>query len=149
MSRASHPVSCERVRGQVSLELDGELSQLERAMLAAHVVRCADCRAYRAEVHAFTRELRTAPLEAAPAISVRRYRRTMATRLQAAVAAAMALAVVGVGSQAVQSRHDAVSISTLRVSQFESQREIEREQQLIQGNDAGSGNHTSGEATVR
>jgi hypothetical protein len=149
MSGTSHPVSCERVRGQVSLELDCELSQLERAMLAAHAVRCADCRAYRTEVRAFTRELRTAPLEAAPAISVRRYGRTVASRIQAGVAAAMALAVVGVGSQAVQSRHDGASFSTLRVSHFESQQEIEREQQLIQGSDAGSGNRTSGEATVR
>ena len=132
----------------MSLELDGELSQLERAMLAAHVARCAGCRAYRADVRSFTRELRAAPLETLPAITVRRYRRTVAMRIQAGAAAAMALAVVGVGSQAVQSRQDAATFSKLRVSHFESQQELAREQQLIQGH-GGGGNHTSGEATVR
>ena len=41
---AVYPLSvCARVREQVSLELDGELSQLEQRMLAAHLERCAAC----------------------------------------------------------------------------------------------------------
>ena len=145
----THPVACERVRVQVSLELDGELSQLERAMLAAHVARCADCRAYRSEVHAFTRALRAAVLETAPAVTVRRYRRsTAATRFQAGVAAAMAFAVVGVATQVVQSRPDGSSISSFRVIHFQTQSELEREQALLERN-TDTRSRGSGDATVR
>jgi len=149
MIPSTHPVACERVRVQVSLELDGELSQLERAMVAAHVLRCADCRAYRSDVHAFTRALRAAALEIAPAVTVRRYRRSAAAmRFQAGVAAAMAFAVVGVATQVVQSRPDGSPISSFRVSHFQTQSELEREQALIDPNIApGSGG--PGEATVR
>ena len=48
MRAALSPLVCERVRGQVSLMLDGELSQLEQRMVAAHLERCADCRDLRA-----------------------------------------------------------------------------------------------------
>ena len=57
------PLVCDRVRAQISLELDGELSQLERAMLTSHLARCTDCRVFEAEVTAFTHALRAAPLE--------------------------------------------------------------------------------------
>ena len=146
MSPLSHPVACERVRVQVSLELDGELSQLERAMLDAHVLRCADCRSYRDDVRAFARALRTAPLEPVPALSVRRFRRT-AVRFQAAVAAAMAFAAVGVGAQAVRGHQEAGSFSTFRVSNFQTQTDLEREQELIEGT-TGAGTR-SGRVTVR
>jgi predicted anti-sigma-YlaC factor YlaD len=149
MVPTTHPVVCERVRVQVSLELDGELSQLERAMLAAHVLRCSDCRAYRSDVHAFTRALRAAALETAPAVTVRRYRRsTAATRFQAGVAAAMAFAVVGVATQVVQGRPDGSSVSSIRVIHFQTQSELEREQALIEPNTA-PGSDGPGEATVR
>ena len=55
MLRTGHSAACDRVRAQISLELDSELSQLERAMVAAHVVRCAGCRAFRTGVTAVTR----------------------------------------------------------------------------------------------
>jgi anti-sigma factor RsiW len=55
---------CDRVRGQISLELDGELSQLERAMVASHLRRCPSCAAFRVNAMSFTHALRTAPLEA-------------------------------------------------------------------------------------
>ena len=149
MVPTTHPVACERVRSQVSLEVDGELSQLERAMVAAHVLRCADCRGYRADVHAFTRALRAAALEAAPAVTVRRYRRsTAATRFHAGVAAAMAFAVIGVATQIVQSRPDGSSISSFQVIHFQTQNELEREQALIERNTA-PGSRGSGDATVR
>lgn len=92
---------CDRVRAQVSLRLDGELSQLESRMLEAHLARCAECRAYEARVAAVTNELRAAPLEPLPRpIAVRRPRRlAVAARLQAGIAAALALAVVGLATQ--------------------------------------------------
>lgn len=149
MFPTTHPVACERVRSQVSLEVDGELSQLERAMLAAHVVRCADCRAYRSDVRAFTHALRAAVLEPAPPISVRRYRRsTAATRFQAGIAAAMAFAVVGVASQIVPESQEGPSFSRLRVVHFQTQTELEREQALIERNGAAAATGP-GEATSR
>lgn len=149
MAQTTHPVACDRVRGQVSLELDGELSQLERAMVAAHVLRCADCRGYRSDVQAFTRALRSAALETAPPVSVRRYRRsTAATRFQAGVAAAMAFAVVGVATQMVQGRDEGSSISSFRVIHFQTQNELDREQALIERS-TDPGSHGPGDVTVR
>ena len=63
MELVPNPI-CDRVRGQISLELDGELSQLERAMVASHVRRCPSCAAFRASATSFTYALRTAPQEA-------------------------------------------------------------------------------------
>ncbi|HWQ24220.1 MAG TPA: zf-HC2 domain-containing protein [Gaiellaceae bacterium] len=101
MSALPRSLVCDRVRAQVSLRLDGELSQLESRMLDAHLARCAECRAYEAAVTAVTNELRAAPLEPLPRpIAVRRPRRlAVAARLQAGIAAALALAVVGLATQ--------------------------------------------------
>jgi len=46
----------------VSLGLDGELSQLEHALLKRHLSRCSACAAFSADVSSLTRELRAAPL---------------------------------------------------------------------------------------
>jgi hypothetical protein len=54
---------CDRVRSQVSLDLDGELSMLERAMVSRHLERCAACSSFSDDVATFTRSLRDAPLE--------------------------------------------------------------------------------------
>jgi anti-sigma factor RsiW len=55
---------CDRARAWASLELDGELSQLESALLASHVRRCAPCATAVAEMRAATSLLRAAPPEA-------------------------------------------------------------------------------------
>ena len=55
---------CERARTWASLELDGELSELERALLGSHLVRCEACAAAVAEMRSVTAALRAAPLEA-------------------------------------------------------------------------------------
>ena len=54
--------SCERSLQWISLDLDGELSQLERAALDRHLDACARCRAASDEVRSFTQLLREAPL---------------------------------------------------------------------------------------
>ena len=56
--------ACDRAALWISLELDGEISELERAALAAHLGGCAECSSARAEIAGFTRLLRDAPLEA-------------------------------------------------------------------------------------
>jgi anti-sigma factor RsiW len=98
---ALYPVSvCARVREQVSLELDGELSQLESKMLTTHLERCAVCAAYADDVRDFTERIRTAPLHTMRRpVVVRRQRTMTTTRLQIGVAAAFALAALGLGTQ--------------------------------------------------
>jgi hypothetical protein len=150
MHRSGHSVVCDRVRAQISLDLDSELSQLERAMIAAHVVRCAECHAFRARVRWFTRELRAAPqLRPSAGLLVRRPGRISAVgRFQAGVAAAMALAIVGVASQMAAPQRGDSEFRSIRVLHFQSQNELEHELALL--GISGSGTATgSGEATAR
>jgi hypothetical protein len=91
---------CQRVREQVSLRLDDELSQLEERMLTAHLLRCSDCRMFEQSVRKFTDDLRAAPLESPrQPILVRRGRRISVTAAQISAAATLAVAVLGVLSQ--------------------------------------------------
>src|SRR5262245_3054556 len=98
---AVYPQSvCLRVREQISLELDGELSQLERRMLGTHLERCAACATYADDVRDLTERIRSAPLQALRRpVVVRRTRQLTGTRLQIGVAAAFALAALGLGMQ--------------------------------------------------
>lgn len=112
MSVAYPQTVCTRVREQVSLELDGELSQLEQRMLAAHLERCPRCAAYAADVRDFTERMRSAP----PAfmqrpVVVRRRSPLSAIRLQAGVAAAFALAALGLGTQLAASPEQSSSLA--------------------------------------
>jgi hypothetical protein len=94
--------SCERARAAAALEVDGALSQLERAVLDAHVSRCTDCHTFRREIVALTATLREAPIEPFRAQLVLPYRwrvRTVVTRA-AAVAAAAAVAVTSLSTAA-------------------------------------------------
>jgi len=88
------------VREQVSLELDGELSQLEQRMLGAHLERCGGCATYAADVRDITERIRNAPhaVMGRPVV-VRRHRPLTTVRLQVGVAAAFALAALGLGTQ--------------------------------------------------
>jgi anti-sigma factor RsiW len=100
MGLAPAPHTCERVRAQVSLRLDVELSQLEIRMLEGHLARCADCREFEADVVEFTADLRSAPLEplARPVVIPER-RRFSVIGAQVGVAAVMALAIAGVAGR--------------------------------------------------
>jgi anti-sigma factor RsiW len=107
----SHTV-CTRVREQVSLELDGELSQLEQRMLAAHLERCPRCAAYAADVRDVTARIRNAPHAVMQRPVVVRRRRSLTTvRLQVGVAAAFALAALGLGTQLAASTESQSSLS--------------------------------------
>jgi len=136
MSAIGAPAVCQRVRAQVSLRLDSELSQLEDRMLELHLGRCAQCREYAADVARFTDELRSAPLEilAHPAF-VERGRRGMAlARLQGravAAAAAVAMVAIGVASQVASSRGSEAPLPA--VTQFPTQAELDRELAILHG----------------
>jgi predicted anti-sigma-YlaC factor YlaD len=54
---------CERARSRASLGLDGELSQVEQALLRRHIVRCASCAEFERRLVALTLEIRRAPLQ--------------------------------------------------------------------------------------
>lgn len=89
--------SCEYAREQISLEVDGELSELEQAALDSHLMSCARCRAYRASVADVSTQLRTATLEEPefPFVLPHRPRIRVPVRAVQAAAAAAVLLVVG------------------------------------------------------
>jgi anti-sigma factor RsiW len=59
------PELCERARIWASLRLDGELSELESSLLAAHLDRCPSCRTFAEQAHSITRALQEARVEEA------------------------------------------------------------------------------------
>jgi predicted anti-sigma-YlaC factor YlaD len=94
------PVVCERVRAQISLRLDGELSELERRMMESHLIRCPSCGAFEREVTRLTQSLRDAPHERSRnPVVVHAPRRVSFARVQGGVAAAVAVVAFGVAVQ--------------------------------------------------
>jgi ferric-dicitrate binding protein FerR (iron transport regulator) len=92
---------CERARTWVSLGLDGELSQVEQALLRAHVGRCARCAAFARDVDGLTQEIRTAPLQRPLRAGMPARRRSTGMRaLQLGAAAAAVAIAAGLGSLA-------------------------------------------------
>jgi hypothetical protein len=86
---------CERSRQWSSLRLDGELSELEQALLERHLESCDECRAFDLHVCSTAELLRTAPVEELAArfeVPAARLRFPLSRRLAvAAVALAVAL----------------------------------------------------------
>jgi len=114
MSAVYTQTVCTRVREQVSLELDGEVSQLEQRMLETHLDRCPRCAAYAADVRDFTERMRSAPhaFIQRPVVVRRRRRGSLtAIRVQAGVAAAFALAALGLGTQLAATPEPANSLA--------------------------------------
>ena len=86
------PSDCDRAREAVSAQLDGELSELGSARLAAHLRECPACSAYAFEVAAVATRIRSAPLERpGDRIHLRRPRRSATRATVVAVAAALLL----------------------------------------------------------
>jgi predicted anti-sigma-YlaC factor YlaD len=101
---------CDRARQWASLELDGELSSFERALLENHLEGCPSCAEFRAEIGGLTSTLRAAPHEPFAGVVLGRVRRRARMRL-APAAAAMAVAAVGLGSIVASSSFQGSSIS--------------------------------------
>jgi anti-sigma factor RsiW len=86
--------SCERVREQLSLALDGELSELGWLHLKTHLKGCPDCRAFEARTRATTNILRSSELVEPDFPLVLPRTRWMPGRMLGAGAAAAAVALV-------------------------------------------------------
>jgi len=140
---AAYPQSvCARVREQVSLELDGELSQLEQRMLAAHLERCGACATYADDVRDLTERIRSAPLHTMRRpVVVRRARHLSTTRLQVGIAAAFALAALGLGTQLASSPAQEGSLARYegRPDLSPPRSVLEREQAILRVVKAGRG----------
>ena len=92
---------CERARARASLGLDGELSQLEQALLRAHIGRCAACAEFASDVVALTQELRTTALEGVVVAGMPARRRSSGGRtFQLGAAAAVVVIAAGLGGLA-------------------------------------------------
>ena len=61
--RAILPAECAQAYQQLSLRVDGELSDFETVLLEAHLAVCADCQAFEKNITGFTTALRTVPAE--------------------------------------------------------------------------------------
>jgi anti-sigma factor RsiW len=116
---------------QISLLLDGELSQLERRMLDAHLAQCADCVAYSDDVSAFTDRLRYAPVLAPERpVVVRRPRRAVAARLQVGLVAGLALVALGLGTRVADSESN-VDFEAPPVTEYATRAQLDYEQALL------------------
>jgi anti-sigma factor RsiW len=90
---------CVRAREHISLRLDGELSEFERALLGAHLARCEACRRFEGDVRAVTERLRAEPLEPlSRPVAVPARRRIALARIVPGAAAAAAVLAVGAGA---------------------------------------------------
>jgi anti-sigma factor RsiW len=67
MARWRSTAACERASQLISMELDGELSEFERAALARHLEGCADCRESQTLMREIARGLRESRTFAPPA----------------------------------------------------------------------------------
>jgi len=86
-------MECERARSRVSLGLDGELSQVEQALLRAHIGRCASCAGFERNLAALTLEIRRAPLQRPARAALPDRRRSTGRRVLQVGAAAAAVAI--------------------------------------------------------
>jgi hypothetical protein len=96
---------CERARFWASLRLDGELSELEAALLDAHLARCAGCRGVAGGFDASTIALRAAPLERVAPVALDVHRSPRRVLAMISVAAVLVAGVVAGGLVRGQASH--------------------------------------------
>jgi anti-sigma factor RsiW len=113
----------------VSVSLDSELCEFERAMLRAHLGSCPSCTEHARHAAALTGMLREAPLEPLPfRVSIPQRRRGSQSMIRAGVAVAAVIAAIGIGlgstlfptsSTARSSLHPGYPFSFVRQSQID------------------------------
>ena len=118
-----HPngVLCERARTWAALAPDGELSELERKLLDAHVQRCAACAYFAVEVAAVASELIERAGFGLPrplVVPIWRRRPVYSSVRAVGAAAAVAVMALGVASRAPLSASDRESFELPRVTNF-------------------------------
>ena len=127
-------VICERARTWAALAPDGELSELERKLLDAHLTRCSACAHFAVDVAAIAVELRDAPAQPLPRpVSVPVWRRRPAYARVRAVGAAAAVAAMALGVASrgpLTTAEDGASFRLPHVTNF-ANRAPEREVELI------------------
>jgi predicted anti-sigma-YlaC factor YlaD len=89
---------CDRARDWISLHADGELAELEWALLAAHLKRCDACASFALGVEEVSARLRAAPLEGLPAPIRLPRRRAPLRAVQLSAAAVLVAAAAGFGT---------------------------------------------------
>jgi anti-sigma factor RsiW len=145
MTMVGHPtgVLCERARTWAALAPDGELSELERKLLDAHLQRCAACGYFAVEVAAVAAELRAAapqPLPRPLVVPIWR-RRPLYARVRAVgAAAAVAVMALGIAARAPLSS-DRDSFDLPRVTNFANnapEREVELITRRVENEKAGN-----------
>jgi len=128
----------------MSVLLDAEVSELDRRLVAAHLARCAACRAFDQSLQGLTQELRAAPLEspyqpiALPHLP-RLPRRIALATAQFSAAATVLIALLGVGVPEPQGRSASPQVRTSNLFKTSWQPELELAQiddgARIRGND--------------
>ncbi len=121
MTRFSRGSLCDRARAWAALAPDGELSELERKLLDAHVVRCGACSRFAVHVAALTGELRAAALQPLPrpvSIPAWRRRHVYARARLVGAAAAVAVMALGIAARAPLSAGDRQSFDFKPVVDF-------------------------------
>jgi len=132
---------CDRARRWASLRLDGELSELENALLDSHLARCESCRGFAVEAQGIAAELRSVALEPLPApVELRLHRRRELGRVpRASVAAALVLvaaavgSVLGVANRASQSQAAAASHTAMIADSPDNLRTLRRAELIASG----------------
>jgi predicted anti-sigma-YlaC factor YlaD len=117
--RSSRGQLCDRARQWASLRVDGELSELEHALLETHVARCEPCRAFVREAEAVAAALRAVSLQRLPEpvqlVAPARHGRVPMRIVQTATVAALVLVAAALGSAlGVANRADRPTRSALR-----------------------------------
>jgi predicted anti-sigma-YlaC factor YlaD len=106
-------MTCERWRDAISCIVDGEPTEIEADLVAAHVARCAGCRTFQSHALATRRMLRLRPAPAMPDLAPRIVRlHTITERIARWPLARAVLAVVAIeivvasGPALILARHD-------------------------------------------
>ena len=126
---ATHPL-CDRARSWAALAPDGELSELERKLLRAHLAGCGSCARFAAEVAEIALAVRASPFEPLRrpvAIPGLLRRRALARLGMVGAAAAVALMALGIASRGQLVDSDRQPTRPPRVAGFsDDQAELQR-----------------------